>query len=98
MFNSLDNIKNLNKGTIVLPAHFTSYSHAPICEKLSHLLNNNQPLKISSENEFVNYILNNLPMTPLNYEQIKNINLNLMTLPRQMAEQLEFGPNRCASK
>ena len=37
-------------------------------------------------------------MTPPNYEQIKNINNNFMQLPRQMAEQLEFGPNRCASK
>ena len=51
-----------------------------------------------SEQEFLDYMLNNLPKTPPNYEQIKNINLNFMQLPRQMAEQLEFGPNRCASK
>ena len=98
LFSSLEKIKNLKNDLIILPAHFTSYSDAPICEKLSNLLNNNQPLKINSEHEFVNYILNNLPMTPPNYEQIKNINLNLTTLPRQMAEQLEFGPNRCASR
>jgi len=98
LFSSLEKIKNFDNNLIILPAHFTSYSDAPICEKLSNLLNNKQPLKINSEHEFVNYILSNLPMTPPNYEQIKNINSNLMTLPRQMAEQLEFGPNRCASR
>lgn len=98
LFSTLTQMKNLNNNLTILPAHFTSYSDAPICGKLGNLLNNNQPLKISSEQQFVDYILNNLPMTPPNYEQIKNINLNFMQMPRQMAEQLEFGPNRCASR
>lgn len=98
LFATLNKIKGLDDNLIILPAHFTSYSNVPICEKLNNLLTNNQALKINSEQEFISYILNNLPMTPPNYEQIKNINLNFMQLPRQMAEQLEFGPNRCASK
>ena len=98
LFNSLGKIKNLDKNILVLPAHLTSYENAPICEKLGNLLNSNKPLKINSENEFVNYILNNLPMTPPNYEQIRNLNNNFMAVPKHMAEQLEFGPNRCASK
>ena len=98
LFDSLETIKNLDKNLIILPAHFTDYSDIPICKKLNVLLNNNQALKINSEQEFVDYIQINLPTTPPNYWQIKNINLNLMQLPRQMAEQLEFGPNRCASK
>ena len=98
LFNSLKIIKNLDENLVVLPAHFTYYANAPICEKLDKLLKNNQSLKINSENEFVQYVLENLPMTPPNYEQIKNVNFNFMVLPRQMAEQLEFGPNRCASR
>ena len=98
LFDSLQKIKNFDKNLIILPAHFTSYTNIPIYGKLNELLNNNQALRISSEQEFVNYISNNLPITPPNYEQIKNINLNFMQLPRQMAEQLEFGPNRCASR
>ena len=47
LFNSLGKIKNLDKDTIVLPAHFTSYSYAPICEKLNELLNKNQAVGIS---------------------------------------------------
>ncbi len=98
LYSSLNKIKELNKDLIISPAHFTAYANVPICEKLNELLINNQALKINTEQKFVDYILNNLPMTPPNYEQIKNINLNLMQLPRQMAEQLEFGPNRCASR
>ena len=98
LYSSLNKIKNLDKNLNILPTHFTNYDKAPICEKLSTLLNNNKPLKMNSEDEFVSYILNNLPMTPPNYEQIKNINNNFMQVPRQMGEQLEFGPNRCASK
>ncbi|MBI2654018.1 MBL fold metallo-hydrolase [Candidatus Woesearchaeota archaeon] len=98
LFETLNKIKSLNQNLIVLPAHFTSFDNAPISEKLNTLLNNNKTLKINLESEFINYILNNLPMTPPNYEQIKNFNLNLIQVPRQMGEQLEFGPNRCASK
>ncbi len=98
LFDTLNKIKNLDKNLVVLPAHFTDYDKATICDKLGNLLKYNESLNLTSENEFVDYILKNLPMAPPNYEQIKNINTNFMQLPRQMAEQLEFGPNRCAAK
>ena len=98
LFNSLNEIKSLGKSLVVLPAHFTNYGKAPISESIGSLLKSNSSLNIKSENEFADYILNNLPMAPPNYEQIKSINSNFMRLPRQMAEQLEFGPNRCAAK
>lgn len=98
LFKTLNEIKNLDKNLIVLPAHFTNYDKFPISKSLGNLLKNNSSLNVKSENEFADYILNNLPMAPPNYEQIKNINTNFMQLPRQMAEQLEFGPNRCAAK
>ena len=98
LYSSLNKIKSLDENLTILPAHFTKSDKIPITEKLNTIINNNSALKMASENEFVNYITNNLPMTPPNYEQIKNINNNFMSLPRQMAEQLEFGPNRCASK
>ena len=98
LFLSLEKIKNLDKNLIVLPAHFANHGSTPICEKLDTLLKNNKALKINRENEFVRYILENLPMAPPNYEQIKNINNNFISLPRQIGDKLEFGPNRCASK
>ena len=97
LYASLNKIKELNKELLILAAHFANYKKAPICEKLSSVLSVSEPLKINSEQEFVRYILDSLPMTPPNYEQIKNINNNLMKIPRQIGEQLELGPNRCAS-
>ena len=97
LFDSLDIIKSMDKNIVVLPAHFTAYSTAPICEKLGDVLNKNNALKINSKNDFVDFILSNLQMTPPNYEQIKKINDNFLQVPRQMGEQLEFGPNRCGS-
>jgi len=81
-----------------LPAHFTVSNKVPISEKLNILLENNEPLKINSEQEFADYILNNLPEFPPNYEQIKNMNNNLIHINNEEGQKLEFGPNRCASK
>jgi len=98
LYSTLNKLKTMDGNLAILPTHFTQYDKAPISEKLNSLLENNKPLKINDENEFVDYILNNLPMSPPNYEQIKNANLNLIQIPIQEGEKLEFGPNRCASK
>ncbi|MBI1935851.1 MBL fold metallo-hydrolase [Candidatus Woesearchaeota archaeon] len=97
LYNSLNKIKNLDKGLIVLPAHFTAHESIPVYKKLGDLLDANKLLQISSENEFIGKVLENPQSAPPNYEQIKSINDKFMILPRQTAEQLEFGPNRCAS-
>ncbi len=98
LHSSLVKIKTLDENLIILPAHFTNYDNAPIHEKLGTISSNNKSLNLNSEREFVSYILQNLPASPPNYGQIKSLNLDLVNLPRQMAEQLEFGPNRCASR
>ncbi len=98
LFDSLHKIRKFDENLIVLPSHFTNYGDFPIYNTLVELLKKNKPFAIDSEQEFVDYVLNNLPMTPPNYEKIKNFNANLMQAPRQMGEQLELGPNRCASQ
>jgi len=98
LHSTLNKLKTMDGNLAILPTHFAHYDKAPISEKLNILLENNKPLKIDSEQDFVDYILNNLPNTPPNYEQIKNINNNLTQMPLQEGEKLEFGPNRCASK
>ena len=97
LFNSLDKLKQMDKNLIILPAHFTNYNKTPICEKLITLLEDNKTLRINSRQEFLDHILHNLPTTPPNYEQIKNININGIQVITQIGEKLELGPNRCAS-
>jgi len=98
LYSTLNKLKGLDGNLVILPTHFTSYENTPISEKLYVLLENNKALKINSEQEFTDYILNNLPMTPQNYEQIKSMNSNCAQISTQEGEKLEFGPNRCASK
>jgi len=98
LYSTLNKLKAMDGNLVILPTHFAKYDKVPISEKLSVLLENNNPLKIGSEQDFVDYILNNLPNTPPNYEQIKNMNNKLLQIPLLEGEKLEFGPNRCASK
>jgi len=98
LYSTLTKIKNLNNDLIILPAHFKEYDDFPIYQKLKEVVENNRPLQIDSEQEFADYILENLPNTPPNYEKIKDVNKNCTQLPREESEKLEFGPNRCASK
>ena len=95
LYASLNSIKNL-KDVSVLPAHFSTFN-MPICKKLTTLVETNKALQLSSEQAFVDYILNNLPATPPNYEQIKEINRTCTQIPQDACDKLEFGPNRCAS-
>jgi len=96
LYSTLHIIRNLDPDLEILPTHFSNYNTFPISKKLGNL--ENHALKIDSDKKFIDYILNNLPVSPPNYEQIKEINKTWSPLPREDAERLEFGPNRCASK
>ncbi|MEK6948832.1 MAG: MBL fold metallo-hydrolase [Nanoarchaeota archaeon] len=98
LYFTLDKLKRLDGNLLILPAHFTGYGAAPICEKLHILLGKNRPLAMEKESNFVNYALSSLSQTPPNYEQIKKLNVLCNAVPLQEGEKLEFGPNRCASK
>lgn len=97
LFSSLNKIKSQNKNLIVLPGHFSNYSDPPFSEQLGNILEHNKPLRLNSEQEFVEYIISSLPPTPPNYTQIKEINETVNPITIEQGEKLEFGPNRCAS-
>jgi len=96
LFNSLKTLKILDKDVVVLPAHVPKYEGLA-SKKVSELLESNEAFKIDSEEEFVKYILGNLPNTPPNYSVIKDINVKCTETSSDDGERLEFGPNRCAS-
>ncbi len=97
LFQSLNKIKKLKK-VIVLPAHYSNNNKSSVSDNIENIIKNNKSLKINSEKEFIDYISNNIQKTPPNYEQIININKRFQEIPRDYVEQLEFGPNRCASQ
>ena len=97
LYYSLNKIKKLDRDIIILPAHCTNASVFPVRESLFFISGHNSAFTLKNENTFVQYIVSNLPKTPTNYEQIKNINANALQISKENGEQLEFGPNRCAS-
>ncbi len=97
LFESINKIKQLDKNLLILPAHFSSQQDFPISKKLGEIINMNKSMNMNSQKDFVDFITNNTPESPPNYIQIKNINMNCLRVQQQMAEQMEFGPNRCAS-
>jgi glyoxylase-like metal-dependent hydrolase (beta-lactamase superfamily II) len=82
----------------ILPAHFVSTSLRPVSMTLGELKTHNKSLLITDKNEFVKYITESMPQTPPNYESIKKYNKKGIIIPLDYAEDLEIGPNRCASR
>jgi hypothetical protein len=65
---------------------------------LGKLRGSNEGLQMAqrSEEEFVEYILANLPQFPEQYVQIKRVNAGLAPADDEAASELEIGKNACA--
>ncbi len=90
----------------VLPGHFSISNEGeaqdvtpgtPIFASLGHLRKHNEALQMTQE-EFVQYIFENVPEKPPNYEEVIATNLGRQKRMSQQKEvELEMGPNRCAT-
>ncbi len=90
----------------VLPSHFSVTSAGeyvdvvpsePIYSTVKHLRDNNRALKMDKD-EFVSFIVDNVPSKPPNYEEIISVNLGRKEVESESdAIELELGPNRCAA-
>ena len=93
----------INEQTWILPAHFASLDeddgqgrfYAPY----GQVLETNTTLKEAgqmSRDEFIAWILNNLPVFPEQYVEIKRVNIGISTPDEETASELELGKNICA--
>lgn len=98
LYHSLMKLMVFDSELLILPAHTTSTEKVPVTKKLGEVLQTNKTLEITSEEDFVQSIMSNLPMAPPNYEKIKSLNNTYTLIPREIGEKLEFGPNRCAAQ
>lgn len=90
----------------ILPGHFSVTEDGrtpgvtpgtPIFSTVGYLRTNNQALRMSEE-EFLEYMFENIPDKPPNYEEIIAVNLGEKELSDEVeAIELELGPNRCAA-
>jgi glyoxylase-like metal-dependent hydrolase (beta-lactamase superfamily II)/rhodanese-related sulfurtransferase len=99
---SLQKLMELPDSTLVLPAHFSSLDEANeernFSQTLGHLKKSNEGLVMAQKSlsEFSEYILSNLPKAPPEYIDIKRVNIGLMHVDEQKAQELESGKNICA--
>ncbi|MCF7876127.1 MBL fold metallo-hydrolase, partial [Candidatus Bipolaricaulota bacterium] len=90
----------------VLPGHFSISNEGeaqgvtpgtPIFASLGKLRKHNKALQMNQD-EFVEYIFENVPEKPPNYEEVIATNLGRQKRMSQQKEvELEMGPNRCAT-
>ncbi len=99
LYDSVQNVVlKLGDYVKIFPAHFTTSQIRPVTLTLTELKEQNKALTIADESDFVNFITENIPVTPPNYEAIKKYNKAVVIVPMDYAEDLEIGPNRCAAR
>ena len=89
-------ILNLPDETIILPAHFSgSLEHEkPVFGSIGSVRKRVKVLSVPQD-EFTEFIMNNIPAQPMNYEKIIGINKNLLPCDTIKVSDLEAGPNSC---
>ncbi|WP_254538455.1 MBL fold metallo-hydrolase [Halomarina litorea] len=101
LFESLDELTDLDDGTVVLPGHFSDEEVRPLATELGELKaeSTNELLSYvedGDEEAFVETIVESLADEPANYNEIKQINWG-EEQPGDDVEELELGPNNCAA-
>ena len=102
----IDRILSLPDKVKVLPGHFAVSDAGesegvtpgtPIFSTIGYLRNNNKALAMG-EDEFVEYISQNVPEKPPNYERVIRTNRGTgEEMSKEEEIELELGPNRCAT-
>jgi glyoxylase-like metal-dependent hydrolase (beta-lactamase superfamily II) len=100
-FRSLRRLLALPDETLILPAHFSRMSEAAsdglYTAPLGLLRERNRGLQMAAEGEaaFTRYILDNLPVFPPSYDEIRRVNCGLLTVSEERAREFELGKNVC---
>ena len=95
-----EQVLSLPDDTVVAPAHFSDNAEpaadGTYSARLGDLVEVMDALSMP-EDEFVEYVLADMPPRPSNYEDIIETNLGQQNPPENVAFQLELGPNNCAT-
>jgi glyoxylase-like metal-dependent hydrolase (beta-lactamase superfamily II) len=99
--NTLYNLyTELDKGLVVLPAHFGKVTElnadGSVSAKLGDLYEKNSGLNIQDEVEFRKAVTENLPPQPNAYQEIRETNMGKIQPNEEEQREMEIGPNRCA--
>ncbi|WP_380678448.1 MBL fold metallo-hydrolase [Salinigranum sp. GCM10025319] len=95
-----DTLSTLDDDRRIAPAHFSDAARpdesGAYVARMSDLRERLRALSLSRE-EFVEYVLDDMPPRPANYEEIITVNLGLDRVDDDESFELELGPNNCAA-
>lgn len=101
LYDTVQDMLKLPDNTIVAPGH-KSGVHASdtldntFTERLDTILDGLDSLAYDRE-EFVEYVMHDMPPRPANYERIIEINKGIDEAPESEEYRLELGPNNCSA-
>lgn len=97
LYQSLQNLVALKNSLIVYPGHVSypvSFDQNIVCSSLEDIKNNVNVLQLNKD-DFIDSLLQKIPETPPNYEEIVKLNIKGSAKGADLIE-LEAGANRCA--
>jgi glyoxylase-like metal-dependent hydrolase (beta-lactamase superfamily II)/rhodanese-related sulfurtransferase len=95
-------IAGLNDDLIILPGHYMDWSEANpsriFSDTLGNIKNKNSGIYgISSEQEFIDFIKDNMRPQPEVYAEVRKVNAGLLEVDAEEQEIMDLGKNECAA-
>ncbi|MBU1231957.1 MAG: MBL fold metallo-hydrolase [Proteobacteria bacterium] len=102
LFNTIQRIKELDDGLMVMPAHYMDWNEATddllFCLPLGQTKERNKEIyAISNVEDFIQFIKDNMRPQPPEYGVIRLVNANLEQFDPEKQEELDLGKNECAA-
>ena len=92
----------LKDDVLVLPAHYSTpeeiRERGLVAERLGKIRTENEALHVAEKEQFVEYILGDLPEQPATYDEMRKVNKGYVAVDEERATELEIGANKCAAK
>lgn len=99
LFAKLEGVKD---DVLILPAHYSSSKEVRadglVAERLGNIRAENEAFHVGDKEQFVDYILNDLPVQPATYDTMRLVNRGEVQADEEKAFELEIGANKCAAK
>jgi glyoxylase-like metal-dependent hydrolase (beta-lactamase superfamily II) len=95
-------IADLNDDVIILPGHYMDWSEANpsriFSDTLGNIKNKNSGIYgISTEQEFIDFIIDNMRPQPEVYAEVRKVNAGLLEVDAEEQEIMDLGKNECAA-
>jgi glyoxylase-like metal-dependent hydrolase (beta-lactamase superfamily II) len=102
LFTTMNSMKRLDPGLVVLPGHFIDWNEADPelvfrCSLGDALERNRAIYDIARVDQFIAFIKDNMRPQPEEYARIRRINANLEQADEEEQDVLDIGKNECAA-